>query len=186
MEKLLFLYEIGFKKGVIDVKKEVSKLSQKSSFAIDPIVTPKKSMFIEKKIKRFFYNAKTVIEGQMERVSDQFIENQGGLDQVLTGYSMGFKTEKNNVVKAIEESYTDGRGQTLLDLGEQVETVFYSAKLDAALCDNCAPFDGLIFTRDELSAEGLSFTSPVNPACQGGDNCRCQIIAYSLGGPNDM
>lgn len=180
MEKLTEIYSEGYNKGSRDVEKEISKLKSKTSLATKKPVSQKKSLFIEKKLKRFFYNAKTVVESKMERVTDEFIEKAGGLDKMLLGYSAGFKMEKNNISKTIEESYTDGRGDTLLEFSNEIELFFYSAKLDKALCDSCAPTDGLILTEDEVRAEGLNFNAPVNPACEGGDNCRCQIIPYSL------
>ena len=53
-------------------------------------------------------------------------------------------------------------------------------KLNKNLCENCAPFDGLVFTLDELKAQGLQLSHPVNPNCLGKDNDRCQIAAFKL------
>jgi len=182
MEKLTALYESGFQRGVRDVKSELAKIKKSMSLAEDRIIKPTKQLKLEKTLKRFFFNAKTVIENKMDDVSDAYIENAGGLDNVIMGYSGKFKQEKNNVAAMIEQSYTSGRGATLLEFKDQIQTYLYTAVLDEKLCENCGPYDGLIFTFDEVGEQGLNIGEKgVNPNCLGSImNCRCQLMAYEI------
>lgn len=179
VKMLTELYDEGYNRGVKDVKTEVSKLNKSTSLASKPIIK-KKSKIINNNVKRYMYNVKNVLENKMAKVSDQFIKNSGGLEQYILGFEIGFKNEKNNIAKSVEEAYTEGRGDTLMDLSEDIETYFYTAKLDKSLCNECAPYDGIIITKKELDEMGLSLNAPINPSCDGGDNCRCQIMAYSV------
>jgi len=180
---MLDLYNNGFERGVKDIKKEIAKL-QKGTIALakKPIQpNPNTGKTVEKNIKNFFFRIKNVIENKMEGVSDQYIENKGGLENFILGFETGFKGEKNNIVNDIENGYTEGRGATLLDLSDDINTYFYTAAMDRSLCDHCAPLDGLILTQEEIENAGLNIgKKTVNPDCLGRDNCRCQLMAYSL------
>jgi hypothetical protein len=178
------LYDKGYNRGERDIKTEVSKLPgapDRRELQIDPKTSQKKKGIIEKLIKKLFFNTKTTIENKMNVVSDKFIEIKGGLGNYLTEFEAGFKTEKNNIKKNIEAGYIDGRGETLKDLGKDIKTFLYSARLDKNLCNECAPFDGQVMTFEEIQGDGLSLVHPVNPFCLGNDNCRCVMIPFKYG-----
>jgi hypothetical protein len=184
IDEIMELYKKGYARGERDVKAEIRKIGgsiETSKLALSPKQLEKKRGIISRLIKTLFFNTKNSIENKMQVVTDAFLDKKGGLSIYLESYKDGSKTAKNNIKKNVEAGYIDGRGETLLDLKDNIETFFYSARLDKSLCDNCAPFDGSIMTYDEAMSEGLSFLHPVNSDCLGNDNCRCLLIAYSYG-----
>lgn len=182
IKKLIGLYEEGYNRGESDVKKEVGKLSKNIELALDNSGKKEAKNNIDKLVNKFYTNIKTRIETNMSKVNDKYIEKKGGLENYILELESGFAYDRRDLITEVEAGYTNGRGETLFDLKGKIETYLYSAVVDKSLCDNCAPFDGNIFTYDELQSQGLQLTHPVNPDCLGGSNDRCQIIAYSLGG----
>lgn len=184
LEIAVKLYEEGFQRGITDIKKEINKLEGPKKLATGGNPVSKKTKIIEKGIKNYYYKIKNVLESNLGKVSGKYIEKMGGLNEYLTGFEVGFGSEKGTLQTELENSYVDGRGETLLDLGEDIETYYYTSILDNHLCDECAPFDGLIMTKPEIEEAGLNFVSPINPFCLGKyhdpNTCRCQIMTYSL------
>ncbi len=181
---LIELYSKGFLRGERDVKSEIKKLNNNidtNTLAVSKKKYDRKRNIIEKLIKKLFINTKVAIENKMQSVNDKFIELKGGLPVYLTVFEEGFKTEKNNLKKTVESGYIDGRGETLLDIKDDVQTFLISTRLDKNLCNECAKFDGLIVTYEELQSLGLSLTHPVNLFCLGWDNCRCVVLVYDYG-----
>ncbi len=70
----------------------------------------------------------------------------------------------------VTQAFTNGRNEQAQALRSDVTSAFYSAIMDSGTCDNCAPFDGA-----EHEPENDVYATP-NPACLGGDNCRCVTI----------
>jgi hypothetical protein len=180
------LYDEGFNRGSKDIKDEVKKLSTSTALALDKKIYSSKMKVVERSLKNYFFKVKNVVEGNLGKISDNYIKKVGGLDEYIMGFETGFAGEKGAIQTELENSYVDGRGETLLDLADNIDTYYYSTSMDNSLCDECAPFDGQIMTKDEIESEGLNFTSPINPFCLGKyhdpNTCRCQIVAYSVKG----
>lgn len=184
IDELMQLYKIGYSKGERDIKIEVKKIGGKedtNKLTLDEKSFEKKRSIISKLIKKLFMNTKISVENKMSVVTNKFVQLKGGLSNYMLEFEAGFKNDKNNIKKNIEASYIDGRGETLMDMKDEIKTFFYSARMDTNLCDNCAPFDGQIMTYNEIGESGLSFLSPVNSFCLGGSNCRCVILPYEYG-----
>ena len=181
VRKLTKIFEKGYNRGKTDVKKEINKLKQKPiEMAIEDSGEIKSN--ISKLIKKFYVDIKTKVETRMNKVSDKYIENKGGLESYILEMEEGFKYDERMVIQEVEASYTNGRGDLMQMWKDNIETYLYSAVVDKNLCNVCAPFDGNIYTLEELQEAGLQLTHPVNPDCLGRDNDRCMIIPYSLGG----
>jgi hypothetical protein len=183
VEVLMGVWEDGFIKGETDIKKEIASVGLNKSLNISKKQETRKEKIIRKLVNKLFSNVKTNIEVRMESLSDKAVENMGGLDDMLLNFETGFKKEKDNISSVLEGGYIDGRGETLFDLGDEL-TYFYSSRMDRALCDECAPFDGLILTKSEIEDEGFNFGHPVNPKCLGNlsgtDRCRCILLPYEV------
>ena len=177
--KLTALYSDLYNRGYKDVHSEIAKLKKETlKLAISP-----EEKKVSKSIKRFtdklFFNVTSIIEDRLEKVNLQKVSVQ----EIVLGFEDAFKTDKRSILQSVEDGYTDGRGQALLENSEQIDEYLYTAILDKSLCDECAPFDNLTFTLEELESEGLSLgLGRVNSNCLGRDKCRCQISPYSLKG----
>jgi len=172
---ILGLYETGFTRGERDINNEVKKLSSRQLQVTKKDKTTKKSI-IDKQATKLFFDIKTAIETRMEVISDEFIKNKGGLGEIVTGFELGFKRQKDVVKTVAESGYIDGRGQALKELEGEIETYLYTAIMDNNTCDECAPYDGLPFTLSEIKDEGLNLSHPINPKCLGDSRDRCNWI----------
>lgn len=75
----------------------------------------------------------------------------------------------------VSPTFVSGLADTFEQHLDAVEAWQYTAINDAGLCDQCAPYDGVIFdTLDDLF-EVLPDFGP-NPACLGGTRCRCRAV----------
>lgn len=181
VKRLSRIYEEAYNRGEVDVKKEVNKLKGgKTELSLDPSDKKEIKSDINKYVNRMYTNVKTRIETDMNKLTDTALTKKGGIDGYVLDLEMGFDYDKRALIQEIEGGYVNGRGGTLFDLAEDIETYLYSAVMDKDVCEQCAPLDSLIFTLDELQAQGLQLTAPVNPDCLGGADDRCQIMAYTL------
>lgn len=183
IDEVMEIYRKGYNIGERDVKTEFKKIGGdlgNSKLQISEKQLGKKREIIARLIKTLFFNTKNNIENEMQAVTDGFIKNKGGISIYLDTWKGGSKQAKNNIKKNVENGYIDGRGETLLDLSDDIETYLYTAVMDVFLCEECAPFDGLILTKEEINSSGISFSSPVNPDCLGRQNCRCTLISYKI------
>jgi hypothetical protein len=73
---------------------------------------------------------------------------------------------------AVADVLSLGRTEEMRAQEAAVADYVYSAILDGAACDECAPMDGEV-TEDADEAAGWA----PNPDCAGGDRCRCLVIA---------
>jgi hypothetical protein len=71
----------------------------------------------------------------------------------------------------VNSAVSDGREQTMRQLDEQIAYYEYSAIMDRNVCEPCAEWDT---TQTEDLDE---LPSVPNDGCEGGDRCRCLIIA---------
>ena len=186
VSRLTKLYEKAFNRGESDAIKEFNKLSGKN---IELSLTGREKKDIksniDKLVKKFFVNIKTVVETKYGRVTDKYIKNKGGIEKYLLEFQTGFKKDKRGLISEIADGYQAGRGDILEAEANNIELYLYSASLDTNLCDHCAPLDGGIYTEDELKDMGLNFQPSINPDCLGllgGNVCRCQVIPYKLKG----
>jgi hypothetical protein len=178
IDELTSLYETGYNRGEVDIENELKKISTKLAVTKKDKIT--KRGMIEKLIIKMFFNIKTGIENKMETVSNEYIQKKGGLKDILIGFELGYKREKNNVKNIVEAGYVDGRGKTLETLSDNIDTFLYTAIMDKNTCKECAPLDGVAFTADEIRGEGLNFTHPINPNCLGQDSDRCQWVILKI------
>jgi hypothetical protein len=174
--KLTSLYAKLWQRGYSDVNSELAKLKKDFKLADTPKIAP-----INKSIKRmtdkFFFNIQSIIEDKLEKTN---LEKKS-VNEIVMGFEDSFKGDKRNLFQAVEDGYTEGRGEALKASEEVIEEYICTAILDKSLCDECAPYDNLTFTKKELDSEGLNIgRGRVNPACLGSDNCRCQIAPYKL------
>ncbi len=72
---------------------------------------------------------------------------------------------------AITESINEGRADYVAEMAQEYATSIRSAMMDNNVCDECDSADG-----EEFSVEdGIEVTLP-DPACAGGDLCRCIVV----------
>ena len=186
-QKLTKLFNEGHDRGKSDVNKELNKLrKQKTKKELTTKIIELASIqsSIDRWIKRFFFNVKTTLEDTFDTKSPEFIQSKGGVDDYVLGFETGFKTDKRQILKQVESGYIMGRGESLEAAKDEIETYMYSAMLDLNLCEECAPFDGLIMTAAELNENDISPSSDsINFNCLGllgGNKCRCVVIAFEL------
>jgi hypothetical protein len=184
IKEMTNLFDESYARGERDFKREVNKLRGNSKVLEAP-PGKKKSInnSITRWVKRLFFNVKTTIEDQIDKLPDSFIEKKGGIEKYVLGFETGFKTEKRQILTETEGGYMAGRGAEIKNSLNVVSTYLYSAILDSNLCDTCAPFDGLIMTYEEALANSLDpFTKPLNLNCDGYGKCRCLLIPFELKG----
>lgn len=186
IKKLVRLYEDAYNRGESDVRKELSKLDNKMiEMELENKAKKEIKSDLSKFVKKFFVDIKTQVETNMNKVTDKFIEKKGGIEEYLLEMQLGFKRDKREIITEVETGYSKGRGETLLDYKDRIATYLYTSVLDQNLCSECAPYDGLIFTEDEIQELGFTLGERPNPYCLGflgSGGCRCQFVAYSLGG----
>lgn len=77
--------------------------------------------------------------------------------------------------RVVSTALYSGMGQTFEENEHLVDGWEYSAVLDAATCDQCAPLDGTTYPSWEAIQDVLPNGGP-NPACLGGGRCRCRAV----------
>jgi hypothetical protein len=127
----------------------------------------------------------TALEDGLNRIvamPKQAISQVGGLREYATvKLKNSYKKNKNAVIFTVENSYTDGRARASEENKDVIRLLEYTAILDKNVCINCAPLDGSQFTFKEGIDLGLNMLSgPVNPLCEGGDACRCQLVPLEV------
>jgi hypothetical protein len=178
VNELTKLYESLFNRGRQDVNNEIAKLKKDYTLANIP---GKKVVnnSITRMTDKFFFNVKTMIEDKIDKTN----LDKTSLQEIVMGFEDSFKGDKRLIMQQVEDGYTDGRSDAMIENENQIEEYIYTAILDKSLCNECAPYDNLTFTKDELDSEGLNLgQGRVNSHCLGTDNCRCQIAPYTIKG----
>jgi len=184
LEKLDNLYLDLFEDGRKAARTELFKLGlNQQKLAI----TPKEKKAVEKGILRFvnkfMLTIKTGVENALSKTNIKKIADMGGIKEFLGRFDDGFKGAKRDLRVEVQAGYTNGRSDVLKEFQSEIDLFMYDATLDKNLCENCAPFDGEIFTQTEWESRGFNEQTPVNPDCLGllGHNdCRCQKVPYKL------
>jgi Phage Mu protein F like protein len=108
-----------------------------------------------------------IVRNSMLGLSEKEIQRQ--LQGELQDQSV--KWVEGYAASGVNAAWQEGRTETMHELDDQIRLYEYSAVLDANTCDPCGEWDG-------SQAEKLDDLPEVpNPACEGGDKCRCVIIA---------
>jgi hypothetical protein len=184
LEKLDNLYLDLFEDGRKAARTELFKLGlNQQKLAI----TPKEKKAVEKGILRFvnkfMLTIKTGVENALSKTNIKKIADMGGIKEFLGRFDDGFKGAKRDLRVEVQAGYTNGRSDVLKEFQSEIDLFMYDATLDKNLCENCAPFDGEIYTQTEWESRGFNEQTPVNPDCLGllGHNdCRCQKVPYKL------
>jgi len=179
-EKLEALYQDLYKDGETEAKKEMAKVTKGKSLSLTPKEISKKSKNIDKLVNRMMQNIKSSVEINIGKVNPTVIANAGGIDPYMKKFEDWFKSDKRNLRQEVQTGYTAGRGDVFADA--DIKLWMYDARLDKNLCDECAKFDGLLLTNEEINSMGLNLTkSPTNPQCLGslgGNLCRCHLVPF--------
>lgn len=176
--RLNALYKEGFDTGSSDVSKELKKIGNGDFLPVDNNVDNKKS--IERWVGKLFNSMEVVLEDEIENASPEKIKDTDFIEGLVLILISGFINDKRNVFQQVEKGFIDGRGETLSQLEQDIETVTYSAILDGNVCFVCEPLDGLELTLQEVRERGLQFFKPTNPGCEGRQRCRCLLIPTSV------
>jgi hypothetical protein len=175
-------YDKGFNRGRRDFNKEVDKLKNNNKdLEIINLQVGRKKSSILRAIDRLW----TALEDGLNRIvamPKQAISQVGGLREYATvKLKDSYKKNKNAVIFTVENSYTDGRARASEENKDVIRLLEYTAILDKNVCINCAPLDGSQFTFKEGIDLGLNMLSgPLNPLCEGGDACRCQLVPLEV------
>jgi pterin-4a-carbinolamine dehydratase/2'-5' RNA ligase len=86
---------------------------------------------------------------------------------INTGFAVGRSLERRQIVSLAKKKKS-------ADEDFFVERLVFTAVLDKNTCDPCADADGIEFDADSQKAD--IFATPYY-LCEGGENCRCQLIA---------
>jgi len=82
----------------------------------------------------------------------------------------------------INEAFALGRSTEASALADLVDTVQYSAIMDANTCEPCSDRDGEEY---DYGSDEMIDAEPPNKDCLGGDQCRC-VLLYLTSGPNEL
>jgi hypothetical protein len=184
-EALKDLFNVGYKKGVIDRKKELIKIGANIKLEKAVIVEIGKGSLIDKlrkKLTNLWNTTLYSIQDFISGLTPEYIEKNGGIKKIIIdNYIDSEKTLKRDVVSFIQEGYTSGRNEEMMKHAKIIKIIKYTAILEGNVCEKCAPYHGLEMTIDEAQASGLN-TGPgrVNPGCLGRDRCQCQWIVKEL------
>jgi len=74
--------------------------------------------------------------------------------------------------QAANEALAEGRAAVVEANADKVSTLIYTVAMDANTCGPCGAMDGREFAPDDPDLPDLP-----NPECEGGDLCRCQLVA---------
>jgi phage gp29-like protein len=108
-------------------------------------------------------------------------KRKGGTDgEVIQGVQADLDGQSdkwidNVAAKGANEAFANGRSDGFAEYADEIDRYIQSALLDLNTCGNCAAADGAeADTEDELPG------AP-NPDCDGGDLCRCVVVAVFKG-----
>ncbi len=182
IDKLGSLFDDGFKRGKGDIKKEVEKVTGKKeapvSLAKSPIVVTGTKNVLKTKVDTLFSALENAMINEAQLITPQMIEQAGGVESYfIQRFADTQKDIKADLEAITTGGYTAGRNDEVINEIESNENLklIYTAVLDGAICEECAPFDGVMFTPEEAEGEGLNIEgTPINPNCLGGVRCRCQ------------
>ncbi len=73
--------------------------------------------------------------------------------------------------KGANEAFAEGRSVGFAEHADEIKEYIYSALLDIHTCPQCAGADGTSGSTED------SVPSVPNPDCDGGDMCRCVVVA---------
>lgn len=104
-------------------------------------------------------------------------KRKGGTDgEVIQGVQQDLDGQSDKWIdsvaaKGANEAFGEGRSAGFAEYADEIDHYIYSALLDLNTCGNCAAADGA-----EGDSEGDVPDVP-NPDCDGGDLCRCVVVA---------
>ena len=183
INRMMKQFNVAFELGKEDVIAEFNKIAKKEQVRLQ--LTPNqervKSNRILRSIDRLFNDIKFTLEDKVDNLTDQQKTSSSFMLGWVLTFLDKFKGSRRKVLTEVDGGYIAGRSDSNKNIAKDVRFWFYSAKLDQNLCDNCAPFDGSIFTSQEIrNNSSLSLTGEnVNLGCLGllGNNkCRCVLI----------
>jgi phage gp29-like protein len=73
--------------------------------------------------------------------------------------------------KGANEAFAEGRSDGFEQYRDEIDSYYQSALLDLNTCENCAAADGAEAANEE------DLPGAPNPDCDGGDKCRCVVVA---------
>lgn len=146
-----------------------------------------------KKLKYIVDLASSSIENQinnnMLNVNDKTIENKGGISKYINDtFAEGGNVIKSNLVNNTVSGYNSGINDSQSDYESETGNELlkmYTVQLERQnICENCFPYEGMIFTKEEAESVGLNWEStPLNPDCLGllGKNqCQCSWVVEDV------
>lgn len=117
------------------------------------------------------------LRGVSVRVQAEYV----ALDLTDLGYSAVLRAlyrvpgARDAASRVVSSALTAGLSATFSDSGGNVTAWMYSSVLDGGTCAECASHDGEVFDTVQALFEVLPDFGP-NPACYGGDRCRCRGV----------
>jgi len=96
---------------------------------------------------------------------EALIQAQQDLEDAKDAWIDGLAAEATN------EAYSDGRSHAFAEFADEIKSYAYSALLDIDTCEVCEGADG------QEAAQEADLPDTPNPDCEGGDRCRCVIVA---------
>ena len=103
------------------------------------------------------------------------VRQNASVGELITGVGEDLDEQSDKWVDSIaskgaNEAFAAGRDEGFAEYADEIDRYVYSAMLDFNCCGNCAAADGAEGTEDEVP-------SVPNEECDGGDRCRCVIVA---------
>jgi hypothetical protein len=186
-QKMIKQYGHAFESGQRDVMQEFEKIegANKIELSLTPKQKEKKNKRIDRAVDKLYYDVRTTLEDKVEVLGPEKILASGGFVAWALSFLDKFKGAKRKILTEVDGGYVQGRGDSQKKIKKDVQTWFYSARLHKNLCDNCAPYDGQIFTTEEVEGDtNLNFAgSNVNTSCLGllGPNhCWCTLVPFKM------
>jgi hypothetical protein len=191
--KLLKLFEEGYNRGSLDVKKEVKKTQQTKQLKLKPGINfelklcddkaKKQAKILSITIQKLLNTLKSTVDYDLASMSDKQLITKGGIDGYFDALETTFDGAKRNILNDVTSGYTVGRNDTIDEIATDETELLYSGILDKNFCDKCSEWDGLTFSVKEIKdSTFLSLSGDsINLNCLGllGKNkCRCAWIVY--------
>ncbi len=177
-------YKQAYIEGKIDAKKEIAKLKMRlyENNGIKDEEIKEELAMLGLKVEVYFETMDKTIKSLLLTQPIKNIKKTGGFKVwLIDKLKDAIKKPRTNLITFAGSGYSKGRNDEFAD-NKEVEMFEYTAVMDNNTCENCAPYDGLVMSRQEVEESGLNFPGTngnLNPDCLGlsGDNvCRCQLV----------
>lgn len=178
--RLKKLYRDAFADGKAQLNSEIQKSDIKvAKFElVDSPVLGALIANIDLSVDLFGNLLKSSVEKKKNQLGANLEKQYETMDEFLSTFLDSQKMIQRDIITEVQSGYFEGRGEGMTE--SQLDMWVYTSVLDANLCDNCAPYNGLIYSYQEIMNDPvLQIGSPTNTTCLGGNKCRCVFVALT-------